>query len=109
MLRHIFLVATMATTGTAGSWTITHGAGPSDTIIAAAGEFATRPAAPWQADDPADSLYRPAARRSTPRLPSRGRALPRRRDRYPKSAYVGDAIYYEAFSLFRIGDEGDLR
>jgi hypothetical protein len=58
MLRHILLVATMATTGTAGSWTTVHATAPIDNTIAVAGEFATRPPAPWQADDPADSLYR---------------------------------------------------
>jgi TolA-binding protein len=110
MLRHIFLVATMATTGTAGSWTITHGAGPSDTIIAAAGEFATRPTAPWQADDPADSLYR-AGRDQLNRSDFRRAAstFERIADRYPRSTYAGDALYWQAYSLYRIGEKGELR
>jgi len=58
MLRHFLLVATMATTGTAGAWTTMRDIAPVDTTIAVASEFATHPPAAWQADDPADSLYR---------------------------------------------------
>ena len=58
MLRHFLLVATMATTGTAGAWTTMRDVAPVDTTIAVASEFATHPPAAWQADDPADSLYR---------------------------------------------------
>ena len=110
MLRHILLVATMATTGTAGVWTSIFGAAPEDTTIAVASEFATRPPAAWQADDPADSLYR-AGREQLNRSDFRRAAstFERIADRYPRSTYAGDALYWRAYSLYRIGDIGELR
>lgn len=111
MLRHILLVATMATAGTAGSWTTVLGTAPIDDITtAASGEFATRPAAPWQADDPADSLYR-AGREQLNRGDYRRatRTFARIVDRYPKSTYAGDALYWQAYSLYRIGEQSELR
>ncbi|PYP79506.1 MAG: hypothetical protein DMD35_08045, partial [Gemmatimonadetes bacterium] len=111
MLRQILLVATMATTGTAGTWTTTHDTVASDPItIAAGGEFATRPPAPWQADDPADSLYR-AGREQLNRGDYRRAAgtFERIVERYPKSTYAGDALYWRAYSLYRIGEPGELR
>jgi TolA-binding protein len=110
MLRHILLVATMATTGTAGTWTAMHGTVASDPIIAVAGEFATRPPAAWQTDDPPDSLYRIGReqlnrgdyRRAT-------RTFERIADRFPKSTYAGDALYWQAYSLYRVGEPGELR
>jgi len=60
--------------------------------------------------DPADSLYRLA--REALNAGDYRRAAQIFRDvesRYPKSAYVGDAMYYEAFALSRTGDESDLR
>jgi HEAT repeat protein len=110
MLRNILLVATMATTGTAGAWTSIFGAAPEDTTVAAAGEFATRPPAAWQADDPADSLYR-AGREQLNRSDFRRAAgtFARIVERYPRSTYAGDALYWQAYSLYRIGDIGELR
>jgi TolA-binding protein len=110
MLRHIFLVATMATTGTAGAWTTIHDMVASNPIFAVAGEFATRPPAAWQTDDPADSLYRIGReqlnrgdyRRAT-------RTFERIVDRFPKSTYAGDALYWQAYSLYRVGEPGELR
>jgi TolA-binding protein len=106
------MVATMATTGTAGAWTTTHGtvASDPDSIIAVANEFATRPAAAWDADDPADSLYR-AGREQLNRSDYRRAASTFERivDRYPKSTYAGDALYWQAYSLYRIGERGELR
>lgn len=60
--------------------------------------------------DPADSLYR-AARDALNRDDYRRAAelFRRVRDRYPQSAYVADAFYWEAFSLYRNGGNGDLR
>jgi hypothetical protein len=43
MLRHILLVATMATTGSAGAWTTITSTAPADNVITAATDFATRP------------------------------------------------------------------
>ena len=110
MLRHILLVATMATTGNAGALTASSGAPHADTIIATASEFATRPAAPWQADDPADSLYR-AGREQLNRGDNRRAAgtFERIVERYPKSTYAGDALYWQAYALYRIGEPGELR
>ena len=110
MLRHILLVATMATTGTAGALTATSGASRADTTIATAREFATRPPAPWQADDPADSLYR-VGREQLNRGDNRRAAgtFERIVERYPKSTYAADALYWQAYALYRIGEPGELR
>jgi TolA-binding protein len=110
MLRHILLVATMATTGTAGALTATSGTSYADTTIATARELATRPPAPWQADDPADSLYR-AGREQLNRGDNRRAASTFERivERYPKSTYAGDALYWQAYALYRIGEPGELR
>jgi HEAT repeat protein len=110
MLRHILLVATMATTGTAGAWTTMHATVASDNIIAVAGDFATRPPAAWNADDPADSLYR-AGREQLNKSDYRRAAgtFGQIVERYPKSTYAGDALYWQAYSLYRIGERGELR
>ncbi|MEJ7810705.1 MAG: HEAT repeat domain-containing protein [Gemmatimonadaceae bacterium] len=61
-------------------------------------------------DDPADSLYRDARtalnRRDYGRAAELFRAL---RERYPRSEYVPDAYYWEAFALYRAGDGENLR
>ncbi|MFL5618510.1 MAG: HEAT repeat domain-containing protein [Gemmatimonadaceae bacterium] len=110
MLRHILLVATMATTGTAGAWTTMHGTVASDPVFAIATDFATQPPAAWNSDDPADSLYR-AGREQLNRGDYRRAASTFERivDRYPKSTYAGDALYWQAYSLYRIGERGELR
>ena len=74
------------------------------------GDFATVVPAPWLAEDPADSLYR-LARESL----NRGRyreALNRfqeLRRKYPESGYTPDALYWEAFALYRLGTSSNLR
>ena len=110
MLRNFLLVATMATTGSAGAWTSIFGTAPEDTIIAVASEFATRPPAAWQADDPADSLYR-VGREQLNRGDYRRAAgtFERIVERYPRSTYAGDALYWKAYSLYRTGETGELR
>ena len=110
MLRNFLLVATMATTGSAGAWTSIFGTAPEDTIIAVASEFATRPPAAWQADDPADSLYR-IGREQLNRGDYRRAAgtFERIVERYPRSTYAGDALYWKAYSLYRTGETGELR
>ena len=64
----------------------------------------------WFVDDPADSLYR-AARETMNKGDFRRAATMFRQvvDRYPKSPYVADALYYQAFSLARLGTERELR
>jgi TolA-binding protein len=111
MLRNILLVATMATTGTAGAWTSMYDMVSSDHVtITVGGEFATRPPAPWKADDPADSLYR-VGREQLNRGDNRraARTFERIVERFPKSTYAGDALYWQAYSLYRIGEPGELR
>jgi HEAT repeat protein len=72
--------------------------------------FATRPRAAWAPQDAADSLYR-AAREALNRYEYRRAAQLFRqlRERYPRSEYAGDAAYWEAFALYRVGTIEDLR
>ena len=58
MLKLFLLAATIAATGSAaGAWTSLHG-GVDSPAVAAADAFATRPPEAWDAQDPADALYR---------------------------------------------------
>ncbi len=72
--------------------------------------FRTAPRAPWADDDPADSLYRRARE-----LLNRGdwrRASAAFKDlqlKFPTSTYAADALYWEAFALYRIGGSAELR
>jgi HEAT repeat protein len=67
------------------------------------------PPEPWAKADPADSLYRLAreamARGDYKRAAEIFHRIP---ERYPQSAYAGQAIYYEAYSLYRSGGDDDL-
>ena len=64
----------------------------------------------WAPQDPADSLYRQAQQAM-----SRGdyrRAAGLFKDlpvKHPNSAYAGDALYWQAFSLYRIGGTAELQ
>ena len=62
------------------------------------------------AQDPGDSLYRAARqalnRDQYARAAEMFRSL---RQRYPRSSYVGDSYYWEAFALYRTGSADDLR
>jgi len=75
----------------------------------AGGPLAHPPEA-WAPADPGDSLYR-AARR----LLNGGRYLDAASafkdliSRYPRSAYTPDAYYWQAFALYRTGDDFNLR
>ncbi|MGH7631815.1 MAG: hypothetical protein ACREOF_20970, partial [Gemmatimonadales bacterium] len=60
--------------------------------------------------DPADSLYRAA------RAALQDRSYRRAADlfaaltaKHPKSGYAGDALYWQAFSLYRLGNDEQLR
>jgi len=72
--------------------------------------FMTRPRAPWLQGDAADSLYKAAYellnrgewRRSATAFAS----IPQK---YPNSGYAADALYWQAFSLYRIGNTQDLK
>jgi HEAT repeat protein len=67
------------------------------------------PPEPWAKADPADSLYR-LAREALSRGDYKRAAeiFHRIPERYPQSAYAGQALYYEAFALYRRGGEDDL-
>jgi tetratricopeptide (TPR) repeat protein len=67
------------------------------------------PPAPWAKADPADSLYR-LAREALSRGDYKRAAeiFHRIPERYPQSAYAGQALYYEAFALYRSGGDDDL-
>ena len=66
--------------------------------------------APWLQQDPGDTLYqsaRSALNRGDYRTAARHfRSL---RERYPRSGYAGDAYYWEAFSLAKLGSREELR
>ena len=64
---------------------------------------------PWAKADPADSLYR-LAREALSRGDYKRAAeiFHRIPERYPQSAYAGQALYYEAYSLYRSGGDDDL-
>jgi HEAT repeat protein len=67
------------------------------------------PPEPWAKADPADSLYRLArealSRGDYKRAAQIFHSIP---ERYPQSAYAGQAMYYEAFSLYRSGSDDEL-
>ena len=67
------------------------------------------PPAPWAKADPADSLYRLAlealSRGDYKRAAEIFHRIP---ERYPQSAYAGQALYYEAFALYRSGGDDEL-
>jgi HEAT repeat protein len=68
------------------------------------------PRAPWNAQDPADSLYRIARRAMADENYRRAaQTFAELVDRYPRSDYAGDALYYRAYSLFQLGSQRDLR
>ena len=63
-----------------------------------------------QEADPADSLYRAARSALNKGQYKTAADLFRQvRSKYPKSAYVADTYYYEAFALYRTGSNTDLR
>ena len=64
----------------------------------------------WAPDDPADSLYklgREAINRGE--YDRAAVVFQRLRDRFPSSTYAADALYWQAFALYRGGDDSDLR
>jgi len=75
-----------------------------------AARVAIHPPVSWASDDPADSLYR-AARE----LLNRGKyseaaaAFADIAKRYPKSSYTPDAYYWQAFCLYKTGDNSKLK
>ena len=73
-------------------------------------ELAVSPPAAWLQGDPADSLYklgREALNRS--RFREAASTFRQIRERYPRSGYTPDALYWEAFALYRLGGRSSLR
>ncbi|HEX6090591.1 MAG TPA: HEAT repeat domain-containing protein [Gemmatimonadales bacterium] len=72
--------------------------------------YATVPPAAWMPADTADSLYR-LARQALNRARYAEAAEQFRviHTRYPESSYAADALYWEAFSLHRMGGSRNLR
>lgn len=63
----------------------------------------------WDAQDPADSLYREARKALASDSHQRAAELFKQiRQRYPKSSYAPDAPYWEAFALQRLGGQQNL-
>src|SRR5688500_15173354 len=67
------------------------------------------PPEPWAARDPADSLYKLArealSRGDYKRAAEIFRRIP---ERYPQSEYAGQALYFEAYALYRVGGDDEL-
>ena len=76
-----------------------------DSLPQAAPRFAVEAPASWLPDDPADSLYR-AGRDALNRRQYRRAAelFAQVSSKYPRSGYAGDALYWEAFALYRADD-----
>ncbi len=68
------------------------------------------PRAAWAKNDPADSLYRSARdllnRGDYRKSASQFKELPQK---FPTSVYVNDAMYWQAFALYRIGSTPELQ
>jgi HEAT repeat protein len=66
--------------------------------------------APWLQQDPAAQAYR-AARDALNggRYADAAKGFEALRSKYPKSGYVPDSYYWQAFALYRMGGRGDLK
>jgi len=83
--------------------------GEESVIVELARRFRAEAPEPWDAQDPADSLYR-VARQALARDAYRDAAelFKQLRQRFPKSSYAPDAPYWEAFALQRLGGTSNL-
>src|SRR3954464_3244557 len=102
--RHSTYDSNIAQTGVGGASTHL-----SENFVSLDRQDAPLPPEPWAKADPADSLYR-LAREAMGRGDYKRAAeiFHRISQRYPQSAYAGQAIYYEAYSLYRSGGDDDL-
>jgi len=97
MLKQLLLAGGLAVMGSITAWapTSTEAASPTESVTDK--DFATQPRAAWQADDPADSLYRAANDQlSHGDFRAAARTFARIVERYPQSAYAGDAFVLES-------------
>ena len=100
MLIQLLLGATLA---------ISAAVGPHASVGAAA-DIVTRPTAAWQADDPADSLYRRAREQlNRGEYDAASRSFARIPVEFPRSVYAGDALYWEAYARYSTGGAEQLR
>ncbi len=110
MYRMQLGLAVAAAIGTSGWWTPARDAITVQAAQGTAAEPAEVPRAPWLQGDPADSVYR-AAREALNQRENRKAAdlfaqIPAR---FPRSGYAPDALYWQAFALYRLGREPELR
>jgi len=103
-------LALAAAIGTTGWWAPARDAVGIQTVQGTVAEHAESPPAAWLQGDPADSVYR-AAREALNRREYRKAAdlfaqIPAR---FPRSGYAPDAYYWQAFALYRVGREPELR
>lgn len=102
MMKVLMIVAAIAAVG--ASHPAARAATPARAGHAAHAELSYAPA------DSADSLWRVARERFADGDYDRAAGLfARLHTRYPKSAYAGDAFYYEAYSLYQLGGKATLR
>ena len=108
MTSKLILAATLLAVTTSHSSRIVTPADTASVIVAR--QIPSLPPAAWRADDPADSLYR-QAREALNRGSYRDAAqmFARIVDRYPKSAYAADALYWQAFAEYSIGERRSLQ
>ena len=110
MYRMQFGFAVAAAIGTSGWWAPARDVATVQTVQEAAPQPGETPQAPWLQGDPADSLYR-AAREALNQRDNRKAVdlfaqIPAR---FPQSGYAPDAFYWQAFALYRLGREPELR
>ena len=110
MYRMQLGLAVAAAIGSSGWWTPAHDAVTVQAAQWTAAEPAAVPRAPWLQGDPADSLYR-AAREALNQRENRQAAdlFAQILARFPRSGYAPDALYWQAFALYRLGREPELR
>ena len=111
MYRMQLGLALAAAAGAGGWWVPAHDLAPIQAVARwAAGEQAATPPEPWLQVDPADSLYR-AARESLNRsdFPKAAELFAQIPERFPKSGYAPDALYWQAFALYRSPGGSQLR
>jgi HEAT repeat protein len=101
-------LALAAAIGTSGWWTPARDAVPIQAAQEATAPAELPPPASLQGD-PADSLYR-AAREALTRREFRRAAdlFARIAEQYPRSGYAADALYWQAFALYRVGGTPQL-
>ncbi len=84
-----------------------YGPQPGATVV---GSPSPEAPAPWLQQDPADSLYRLArSALSAGNYRTAARHFRSLRDRYPRSGYVADSYYWEAFALSKTGSGDRLK